>query len=197
MGTESYFTPGEIIVRREMLDGREWLVYPVRVVEDGPDLLAVHLAHGTPLTFGTGEFRWGVHPWAHLDPTWQSEGVLQLQRPGDGYAVWLFWKDGEFSGWYINFQEPLRRTAAGFDTLDHELDLWLPGDGGAWRWKDVDSFAERERSGVLHSYEAVAVRTEAAKVAEMLTCGSEWWDKAWSRWSPPVDWTVPEPIALS
>lgn len=197
MGTERYFMPGEIIVRREMLDGREWLVYPVRVVEDGPDLLAVYLAHGTPLTFGTGEFRWGVHPWANLDPTWQSEGVLQLQRPGDGYAVWLFWKNGKFSGWYVNFQEPLRRTPAGFDTLDHELDLWLPGDGGAWQWKDVDLFEERERSGVLHAYESVMVRAAAAKVAEMLASESEWWDSAWSRWSPPADWAVPQPVALS
>jgi hypothetical protein len=127
------FSANEVIVRREILDGGEWLVYPVRVVEDTVDLLAVYLAQGTPLTFGDGEFRWGPHPWTAFEPFWQSEGVLQLQRPGDGYAVWARRSGGEFTDWYVNFQEPMRRTDRGLDTLDQELDLLLPADGSPYR----------------------------------------------------------------
>ncbi|MFE2063286.1 DUF402 domain-containing protein, partial [Streptomyces sp. NPDC059467] len=156
------FSAQEVIVRREILDGREWMVYPVRVVEDTGDLLAVHLAQGTPLTFGPGPFRWGPHPWTAFEPYWQSEGVLQLQRPGDGYSVWARHSGGEFSDWYVNFQEPMRRTERGFDTLDQELDLLLPADGSPYRWKDEDHFAERHRSGGFTDEEAGGVGPAAA-----------------------------------
>ncbi|MFJ2116250.1 hypothetical protein ACIOEX_30925, partial [Streptomyces sp. NPDC087850] len=59
---EHRFTPGDVIVRREMLDEREWMVYPVRVVAHDDTALAVYAAQGTPLTFGTGEFARGPHP---------------------------------------------------------------------------------------------------------------------------------------
>ncbi|MEU4213138.1 hypothetical protein AB0F13_24635 [Streptomyces sp. NPDC026206] len=83
------FLPGQIIVRRELLDDKPWLTYPVRVVEDSADLLALYMAQGTPMTFGPGPFSWGPHPWQAIADTWQSPGVLQLQRPGDLYAVGL------------------------------------------------------------------------------------------------------------
>ena len=51
-----------------------------------------------------------------------------LQRPGDAYAIWHFWHgpEREFRGWYVNLQEPFRRTAQGYDTQDLELDIWVP-----------------------------------------------------------------------
>ncbi|AZM58128.1 DUF402 domain-containing protein [Streptomyces sp. WAC 01529] len=188
---------GDIIRRREMLDGREWIVYPVRVVEDTEDHLAVYLAKGTPLTFGQGDFRWGTHPWANFDHIWQSDGVLQVQRPGDGYSVWHFWKGDTFSGWYINFQEPMRRDARGFDTLDQELDIWVPADGSSFQWKDVEHFEERERLGGFHPGEADAVRTEAQRVVAMLDAGTTWWSDRWTDWSAPAIWEVPGRMDLS
>ncbi|MFE0237546.1 DUF402 domain-containing protein, partial [Streptomyces sp. NPDC058991] len=144
---DTRFRTGEAIVRREMLDGREWLVHPVRVAGDDEHALAVYLAQGTPLTFGHGKFRWGPHPWREFPHVWQSSGVLQLQRPGEGYAVWGRWESGGLKEWYVNFQAPYTRTARGFDTLDHELDLVIPGDGSPYRWKDVEHFEERVRTG--------------------------------------------------
>ncbi|RPE42082.1 uncharacterized protein DUF402 [Streptomyces sp. Ag109_O5-1] len=190
------FDAQEVIVRREILDGREWMVYPVRVVEDTGDLLAVHLAQGTPLTFGPGPFRWGPHPWTAFEPYWQSEGVLQLQRPGDGYSVWARHSGGEFTGWYVNFQEPMRRTERGFDTLDQELDLLLlPADGSPYRWKDEDHFAERHRSGGFTDEEAAAVRAAAASVVELVERGAGWWEE-WRGWRAPEGWQVPEAVPL-
>ncbi|AKJ10262.1 hypothetical protein ABB07_09620 [Streptomyces incarnatus] len=188
-----YFEPGAIVLRREILDGRPWLSYPVRVVADRPDLLAVYLARGTALAFGDGDFSWGPHPWQRIAGHWRSHGVLQLQRPGDAYAVWMFRDDttGDFTGWYVNFQDPYRKNASGFDTLDHELDLWIPADGGPYRWKDVDEFEHRARSGGFTAEQSAAVRAEAARVADLLDSRATWWEQEWAQWEPAAGWLSP------
>jgi len=109
----------------------------VVVVADVPDLLATYLPEGAQFAFADGH-PLGPHPWSGR-PAWQGHGVLMLQRPGESYAVWHFW-DGpqrDFAGWYVNLQEPFRRTTLGFDTQDLELDLWAPAEGG-WALKDND-----------------------------------------------------------
>ncbi|KUJ69001.1 hypothetical protein ACZ90_14195 [Streptomyces albus subsp. albus] len=190
------FLPGQVIVRRELLDDRPWLTYPVRVVEDRDDVLAVYMAQGTPMTFGTGDFTWGPHPWHAIADTWQSPGVLQLQRPQDTYAVWVFWsEDRSRHDWYVNFQQPFRRTTHGIDTLDLELDIWVPGDGGPYRWKDVEHFEERAAAGGFADGEAERVRAEAQALAARLDRGEAWWDAAWARWSPAESWGVPPAVS--
>ncbi|MER0449822.1 DUF402 domain-containing protein [Streptomyces sp. Edi4] len=194
---EPLFRSGDVIVRREILDGREWMVYPLRVVADDGVLLAAHLARGTPLTFGGGTFKWGPHPWVHFAHTWQSDGVLQLQRANDGYAVWARFKDDELQDWYVNFQQPLRRTARGFDTLDQELDLVITADGSSYAWKDVDHFEERVRAGGFGPGEAEAVREAAAEVVRLIEHGEPWWER-WRDWRPtPGLLEAPGPVALS
>jgi hypothetical protein len=71
-----------------------------------------------------------------------------LHRPRDAYAVWVFWagEPRSFDRWYVNFQRPLSRTADGFETLDHEIDLWS-SDLRAWHWKDEELFAQRAGEG--------------------------------------------------
>ncbi|MCS0635764.1 DUF402 domain-containing protein [Streptomyces sp. LP05-1] len=192
---ESRFHQGQVVVRREMLDGREWLVYPVRVAGDDERELAVYLARGTPLTFGGGDFRWGPHPWIGFAHTWQSGGVLQLQRPGENYAVWGRWENGTLREWYVNFQAPFSRTDRGFDTLDHELDLVIPGDGAPYRWKDVDHFEERVRAGGFTPGEERGVREAAERVVGLLERGECWWER-WRDWRAPVGWDVPGPVPL-
>ncbi|KOU42091.1 hypothetical protein ADK55_26485 [Streptomyces sp. WM4235] len=187
---QTTFSVGEVIVRREILDDYEWIRYPVRVAADDGHTLAVYLAKNTPLTFGTQEFRWGPHPWAAFEHVWQSDGVLQLQRPGEGYSVWARREGSRFQGWYVNFQEPMRRTPDGFDTLDQELDLWIPGDGSPYRWKDVDEFEERVRSGGFTTHEEASVRAAAAEVVALVERGAGWWEE-WRDWRAPTSWEVP------
>jgi hypothetical protein len=189
------FSPGDVIVRREILDDREWIVYPVQVVADEPDVLAVYLHQGTPLSFGDGHFRWGVHPWAAFDPYWKSEGVLQLQRPGDWYSVWGRREGGRFAGWYVNFQQPPRRTERGFDTLDLELDLLIPADGSPPRWKDVDDFQARLAAGTFEPGQAEAVQRAATEVYKTAERGGGWWE-AWRDWRTRDEWTVPDRVPL-
>jgi predicted RNA-binding protein associated with RNAse of E/G family len=71
-----------------------------------------------------------------------------LQRPGDGYAVWVFWEGPErhFDSWYINLQEPFRRSELGYDTQDLELDIVVLPDL-SWQLKDDDVSEERILEG--------------------------------------------------
>ncbi|GAV38400.1 DUF402 domain-containing protein [Streptomyces acidiscabies] len=190
------FAPGEVIVRSEVLDGKEWVVYPVRVVLDAPDLLAVYVHQGTRLTFGGSDFSLGAHPWAASDRFWRSAGVLQLQRPGDWYAVWGRWEGDEFADWYVNFQRPLRRTDRGFDTLDLELDLVIPADGSAPRWKDLEEFEARAGRGEFEPEEADAVRRAAREVRDAVGRGRDWWE-SWRDWRMPEGWSVPGAVELA
>jgi hypothetical protein len=177
---------GEVVLRREVRnEGRVWLQVPVIVVEDRADLLVTYLAAGTPFTFPPGP---DVHPWAVRD-AWEGHGVLMLQRPGEAYAIWVFWfgEERTFRGWYVNFQEPFRRTAHGYDTQDLELDIWAPVDA-PWEWKDDELLDQRVREGRFTIEQAEWVRGEGARVAALLDAGDRWWDDAWASWRPEEGW---------
>lgn len=184
--------PGETVVWREVKNGQPWFLTPVIVVEDRPDLLAVYLAEGAPFVYPAGDLP--EHPWSrHGKKRWTGHGTLLLYRPGDGFSVWVFWRGRarEFAGWYVNFEEPWRRTPEGFDKLDLELDIWL-ADGRHWVWKDRDSFEQQVRDGFITAEQAAAVRADSAKVASMLDRGERWWDEAWAQWAPDPAWPLPE-----
>jgi hypothetical protein len=187
--------PGEVIVRREVLnDGRSWLQVPVIVVRDDPDLLATYIAEGAPFRCPPG--RWpthdGLHPW-HGRGRWQGHGVLMLQRPGDAHAIWVFWfgPQREFRGWYVNLQEPFRRTAIGYDTQDLELDIWVPLDG-PWEWKDDEVLAQRVREGRYTPEQVAETRADGRRIGRELDAGRRWWSNDWSRWQPDPAWPTPQ-----
>lgn len=117
-----------------------------------------------------------------------------LQRPGERYAVWHFWKGDErrFTGWYVNLQEPLHRTPIGFDTHDLELDVWIPA-GGTWSFKDDELLDVRVTEGRFTPAEAAEIRALGAEIGAMLDAGEQWWDPSWSRWRPDPAWAVPAP----
>ncbi len=169
------------VARREVLQGRPWLVIPMRVVADTGDLLALHVAEGTPLEFPTHPF--GPHPWSFTD-RWRDTDVLQLLRPGDAYSVWGFFRGGVRSGWYVNFQRRLERWAGGVDTLDHGVDIVVAADG-RWRWKDLDDVAEQVATGRLTAAEADEVWRETERVAAVLDgpASGHWW-AGWASWRP-------------
>ena len=62
--------------------------------------------------------------------------------------IWLFWRGAgrAFAGWYVNIQEPFRRTVTGYDTQDLELDIWIPLDR-PWEWKDEELLERRVEEG--------------------------------------------------
>jgi hypothetical protein len=179
-----------VIVRREVWHGKAWCGSTVRVVRDD-DLLVTYTPTGTPFAFPDGNWPGGRHPW-HGRSAWTGHGVLALHRPGDAYAVFIFWEGPErrLACWYVNFQDPFRRTTIGFDTLDHELDLVVEPDGSRWL-KDEDSLDLRVADGRFTAAEADAIREEAARLEAELTARGRWWD-GWAEWQPPPGWTAAE-----
>lgn len=115
-----------------------------------------------------------------------------LQRPGDAYAVFVFWR-GEprtFAQWYLNLQAPFRRTSIGIDTVDHTLDLWS-SDGETWHWKDEETLGECVSQGRLTASEAAAIHAEGVRLHAQLRASGRWWDDAWANWTPDPTWDVP------
>ena len=174
---------GDVIVHREVWRGTPWLASPVVVVEDGPGLLATYIPEEMPLAFPpSADGR--PHPWAGKE-RWAGHGVLVLRRPGEAYSVWHVWDGPErrFAGWYLNVEEPFRRTAVGYDTQDLELDLWLPV-GGAWRFKDEEQLEVRVREGRYTEAQVAAARRVGGDLGAMLDRGERWWDERWASFAP-------------
>lgn len=181
---------GETVVRREFLHGHPWIGFSTYVVQDDDELLAVYLAPGSTLAYPDWPFEQWVHPWFTAGHrAWQGHGKLMLHRPRDAYSVDLFWcgPERQFAGWYINLQEPFRRHGKCFDTLDHELDYWVPAAGG-WSVKDDQLFEQRVLEGRYPQEQGAAIRATGRQVVEMLTTGTHWWDASWADWAPPPDW---------
>jgi hypothetical protein len=179
---------GEPILRRDVWRGEPKVGWAGRAVVDTHALLVVYMPEGSPLAFAP-DFFGAPHPWSTRD-RWTGHGVLQLLRPDDMYSVWVFW-DGperEFRGWYVNFQEPFRRTRRGFDTQDLELDIVISPDG-SWRLKDDEQLERWVARGRWTTAEVAAVRAEGARIVADLDRGRRWWSEDWAAWTPDSSWS--------
>jgi len=176
----SAFAPGSTILRREVLHGQVWLQSPVTVIADDGDELAVLLEPGSTFTFPEHPF--GPHPWRSFD-AWSRTQVLQLYRADLLYSVWMFFENGEFQNWYLNFEAALVRHVDAIDTLDYGLDLVL-GPNGTRRWKDVEDLASMLRTGRMSTTELVEVLEAAEQVSQSLAGNIRWWS-SWDNWRPP------------
>lgn len=177
------FTPGsEIALRYITRTGGVGMSWAARVVSDTEDLLALHIPRGAP------HLRWGVNDEGQrvlVPAEWRRE-VLRLMFPGAHHSVWLFWEndaDRTFLHYYVNFEEPYRRTAISVDTNDHTLDIVITPDR-TWRWKDEEEFEQRVREGVFSEPFAVSVREEARKVLSMLDQDLPPFSSGWEEWRP-------------
>jgi hypothetical protein len=182
-------SPGEVILRRDVWRGEPKVGWGGIVVEDTPELLALYMPEHSPLAYAD-DFFGAPHPWSGKD-RWEGHGVLQLQRPGDMHAVWVLWQGPERSlgAWYVNLQEPFRRTKRGFDTQDLELDIVVRPDGA--RYKDdelLDMWVERGR---WTASEVAEIRREGRRLAAELDAGRRWWSDAWEDWVPDPSWETP------
>lgn len=189
---------GDVVTRREISWDRPCLAVAVRVVEDSDDLLATYIQEGAPFAY-EDEVTWptptGRHPWWPR-PRWVGHGMLMLQRPGDAYAVWHFWSgpDRAFHCWYLNVQEPFRRTTIGYDTQDLELDVVMLGDL-TWSLKDEEQLDEHVRTGRHSAATVERVRELGKEITAMLDARDFWWDLDLRHWRPPPSWAPPESVA--
>jgi predicted RNA-binding protein associated with RNAse of E/G family len=121
--------------------------------------------------------------------------VLMLTPRAAGHSFWAYWDDDwRFEGWYVNLQEPLRRSRFGFDTADNVLDL-VVRDDLSWQWKDEDELAEAVQLGRFTAAEADALYEEGARATAVIDARAWPFDRDWSAWRPDPDW--PEPPLLA
>jgi hypothetical protein len=195
--------PGAAIVRRSVKDGVVRSGHAMRVVQDEPELIALYLCPGSVgmqrkgRRGGPGGRQMLPDGWTgeYEERTWHSAHLLILYRPGDAYSVSLFWReaDGVLDYWYVNLEDPWRRTALGFDTWDHTLDIVVTADLSSWRWKDEDELAWAQENGLFTAEQAGAIRAEGARAARAIEARAWPYQEGWERWRPEPRWG---PLAL-
>ena len=193
-----YWSPGDQIVYREVWRGKVWTARPVTVVQDTPDLVVLYLCSGTRWKLPGGSRSQYAHllltgEWQLVDVTWMWGDTLFLIRPGEAHAVIVMWRHEtrEFRDWYINLQEPLRRTAIGFDFMDQELDIIVKPDLSGWVWKDEESFQNDVETGLITPDQAREIRAEAERVLERVRAKASPFGDGWEAWHPPAGWPIP------
>jgi len=197
MSSTSHWMSGDSIVLRGVWHGKLWWACPALVVQDAPNSIALYWQAGalskSPRRRLTPRDLLSTEKLELVDRPWVNTDVLMLVTPGAAHAVYAMWETGRTTlrCWYIDLQEPLRRTLIGFDTMDHLLDIVVSPDLSEWQWKDEDEFNEAIAIGVFSAEEARAIRAEGERVIQLIRTGVPPFCSGWERWSPPIDWKLP------
>jgi uncharacterized protein len=197
------YASGDVIVLREIWEGKIWTTRPVIVVRDEADLIALHIAAGTCWKHHYGQN--GDHitaeerkkgSWRLGDAVWNRDhGYLKLAIPGESYSVLLFWNGGydQLRCWYINLEDPdrpMHRTDMGFDCTDQVLDVIIEPDLKAWRWEDEDELAETVEAGLIPPAKALLLYSKGEEVRDLLMSGRSIFN-GWEGWRPDPAWRTP------
>ncbi len=195
------FTPGEAIAWRSVDRAQRAVGYtwPWTVVRDDPELIVLFLRPGAVAKGRSGErggprdrflVRWDG---GYRDNVWSRVNVLMLHQPADAHSVWLAC-DAETwapAWWYVNLEEPWRRTPIGFDSRDLVLDLWAKPDRREWHWKDEDELVWAVGQGLIGEREAAAVRSEGERALERVRRWEAPLNLGWESWRPEPAWRIP------
>ena len=164
---------------------------PLTLVDERLRSVALYCAPGTRCMRPTANVRRRnvrsyADPWEHEQVTWERSHVLWLTPLGEPYSLNLFWDgDWRFLGWYVQLQDPLRRSRLGFDTRDHLLDVWVEPDG-RWEWKDEDEVSYAVERSLFSATQASAARATGERVV-----AERPWPTGWEDWRPGPDWPLP------
>ncbi len=182
------WSSGDAVALREIWKGHVWKARACTVVHDRADHLALVVPRGAPTKIPPGS---GIprDRWELEDGVFTVD-ALRLTRPGEAHSILLFWDADVFQGWYVNLEQPLRRSAVGFDYLDQELDLYVRPDR-TWEYLDEDEFEEAQRLGVIGAEAAAAVRAEAARVLGLIERWEPPFCDGWEHWRPDPAWPIP------
>ena len=125
------WSSGDVVVLRYL--GRIRAGMPAIVVEDSSKRVIVYVPDGVqwfgapaPAAGRTERVRAIARAetavTGHLIP-WYNH-MLRVLLPGQPFSVWLFWSPAwEFKSYYVNLEAPFARSAVGFDSSDHTLDV--------------------------------------------------------------------------
>ncbi len=187
--------PGDPALLRELWRGKVWSVRPVTVVRDTPEVVALYIAPGTrwkrPVSPGGERLRLPADRWLLADDVWRG-AVLRLTRPGDAHSTLVLWDSrGRFTAWYLNMEEPLRPSPAGFDYMDQTLDIVVKPDLKTWSWKDEDEMEEALGRGIYSLDQAAEIRAQGETALQRLLSREPPVDEPWERWQPDARWQAP------
>jgi predicted RNA-binding protein associated with RNAse of E/G family len=196
MGRGGRWNSGDQVVLREVWRGKVWSAKPEIVVRDTPDLLALYLPAGTRCRRAVSSdgtpLRLTPEEWLLKDLPWPVDS-LRLTVPGASHSIILIWSQGqdEFLVWYVNLEDPLRRTALGFDYMDQVLDIEIAPDLSEWHWKDEDELQQAQDLGLISRERALELRREGERVVALLESGSPPFTEEWRLWRPDPLWQTP------
>jgi hypothetical protein len=118
--------------------------------------------------------------------------MLSFAFPDTPYAVILGYDDdGRLFEYYVNLQTPLASSPAGFDTVEHLLDVTIPPDRSTWSWKDEDELEEAVASGLFTEEDAAWFRYWGERAVEHVLLREPPFDRDWSAWRPDPAWDAP------
>jgi len=187
--------PGDTVVLREVWNGRVFEARPAIVVQDDPHQLMYfipgYVECGLPIGDDGNELRLPDRPWRLEVRPRGPLPALSFAWPDTPYAVLLWSEDHETRVWYVNLQTPLVRTAIGFDTTDHALDVLVALDRSSWRWKDEDELAEAIANGLFTVDDAAWFRHWGERGVEHILFGLPPFDMDWVSWTPDPSWPMP------
>jgi len=194
------WSSGDRIIYREVVHGKVWTVRPVIIIQDTRELIALFVRNHTawkvcaPPDAETDLLlcKAGLRPWQLNDVVWTYGDTVILAWPETAHAVHVMWdQQRRFAGWYINMQEPVKRTRLGFDFLDQELDIVVSPDL-SWRWKDRDHLERAKAIGLFSVEQVRAILAEGQHVVDQIRARAmPSFDGSWSSWMPPSDWDTP------
>jgi hypothetical protein len=188
--------PGETVALREIWNGRIWYARPATVVRDDPNLQMFHVppharckqpvdANGNPL-------RLPIASWTLEDQERSETRVLSFAFPDTPYAVVLpFDPQGRLQRYYVNLQTPLVPSPAGFDTVEHLLDVTIAPDRSNWSWKDEDELDQAISYGLFTPEQGSWFRYWGERAVEHVLLREPPFDQDWEDWSPDPAWDEP------
>lgn len=189
---------GSTVVVRQHRHGRVRAVTPMVLAEDRPDRTVLYVARGTRFLAPadrSGRVTRSIRDEVGTTPDrWRDHAALHIVPDGAAFAVMVRWRRSfdDFAGFYLNAQEPLRRTAIGFDSMDQTLDVLIDPHRSRVRVKDADELRDAARHGFFSAAEVAEIQAAARSATRMVLDRAPPFDEPWHLWRPDPAWRTPE-----
>ena len=203
-----FWGPGDVILMEEFLSrAKPPQLINVRtqvVVQDSAEFLVLASLPGATWmtrdepgrTNMTLEERITLYLKEELNLAWYERSIhaptLTLHPPAEAYSIRLFWQpDWRLWYWYVNLEEPYRRTDRGIQVTDHTLDVLITPNF-QWSWKDEPEFDALRKADKIPEEKAQAIRAAGERAIRRLEA-REWpFNEPWPDWRPDPSWAAPK-----
>lgn len=196
MDIHTFRSTGESATLRGVGEKVYW-AYPTIVIKDNPELIVLYMPAGVmgkdTAHKPTPNELLSIEEIKIADYQWKRTDVVMLIVPGESFSTYLMWETGtkNLDCWYVNLQEPIRRTLIGFDTMDNMLDVVISPDMNSWRWKDDDEFTAAQNIGFYSPEKAREIWAEGERAIQLITKERRDLYKKWETWQPNPEWELP------